>query len=579
MSISPPLTAAAPARGRRAERWRRCLDRLAERVGGRVGADGLVSAPCESRVLESALLLHLLTVEEAHPAARERLTRYLKTTLDLTPPDAVQTAAARAALGEAVPGDAYAVRALGGPAVPAQTKDPAGGRESWSLDSFDHFTADRKRVMFRTLLAELGAVDHHPTPPGLFASGGQQSWLQLEMTALKVLARHGAAPGGSAGAGGLSEAELAALAPALRPGPVWEGNHLARLVGLAALRKHPAQRQAVRAALDRVVTDLRPDGGLPFVTGLDVFATAIAGLALAGSTRPAGLLARMGEGLAARQHPDGGFGFTRGVDQSDVDDTSYAVEFLRALTAVPAASHPDGALTVPPSRTPTPAAKPTPAARSRLTAPLTAPLTAALAAAEQYLLAQQNPDGGMPTFARGCPSETAMTAAAVNALAPEPRHRAAVDRALGFLAGQAESQATSALLERSWSRNVTNVVFRAVLACEAAAEPGEYRGLRRRLLSHLARGQNEDGGWGHQAGDPSDPISSAYAAIALSRSPSRADRLARCLDYLADCQLPCGGYRSRPDQAGPRPLLYDVPVLAEVCVLLALAHALGPEPR
>ncbi|MFE4605841.1 prenyltransferase, partial [Kitasatospora indigofera] len=56
----------------------RCRDRLARRVAARVGPDGLLRAPCESRVLESALALWLLTAEGAAPRARRRLARYLR---------------------------------------------------------------------------------------------------------------------------------------------------------------------------------------------------------------------------------------------------------------------------------------------------------------------------------------------------------------------------------------------------------------------------------------------------------------------------------------------------------------------
>ncbi|MCG0070014.1 terpene cyclase/mutase family protein, partial [Streptomyces tricolor] len=126
------------------------------------------------------------------------------------------------------------------------------------------------------------------------------------------------------------------------------------------------------------------------------------------------------DALAARQNPDGGFGFTVGVTQSDVDDTSYTLEFLRAAAPVRHA------------RT--------------------------ITAAEDYLLAQRNPDGGFPTFVHGAPSEIAMTAGAVNALAPNPARRPDVERAVAFLL-EADH-----LVERSWSRNATNALFRVTLA-------------------------------------------------------------------------------------------------------------------
>ncbi|MDH6575410.1 terpene cyclase/mutase family protein [Kitasatospora sp. MAP5-34] len=497
----------------------RCRDRLARRVAERVGPDGLVSAPCESRVLESALLLALLTAEQAASEARDRLVRFLKTTLDIRPPDAIQVALGRAALGDGVPGDSFVVRALA---------------------PFEHFTAARKRLMFQTLLAELGAADFPCASLDAFRADGQQSWLQLEMRALKVMAAFGTGDPGA-----VTEQDWAALAPAVRPGPLWEGNHLARLLGLLALRKHPAHRPAVLRALTGVVAALRPDGGLPFITGMDVFATAIAGSALAGTTHPAPLLAVMSDGLAARQNPDGGFGFTVGVAQSDVDDASYGIEFLRAVA-------PD---------------------RHRRT----------ITAAERYLLAQRNPDGGFPTFARGTQSEIAITAAAVNALAPNPAHRAAADQGLAFITGRdGRSAQGGGILERSWSRNFSNAVFRVTLACDTV-HPGTEPELRRAAVAvkqgaaeYLAGVQNGDGGWGHQPGDPSDPISTAYAVIALSRSRAHAPARHRALDHLVRCEQYGGGYVSRPDQAGPRPLLYDVPALADVCVLLALAHAVGP---
>jgi squalene-hopene/tetraprenyl-beta-curcumene cyclase/sporulenol synthase len=316
--------------------------RLVRRVTERVAPAGLVSAPCESRVLESALLLHLLTAEDVAPDAADRLRRHLKSALDTGTPDAVQTALGRAALG-----------------------DTAAGNESamWVLTAFEHFTAPRKRLMFQTLLAELGACAYPLPAVRSVRVDGQQSWLRLEMRAIEILLAHGNGSGHTVTADDWTQ-----VAPAVRPGPVWEGNHLARLLGLLALRKHPEHRPAVRRALRAVVAELRPDGGLPYITGLDVFATAIAGLALATSGAAAPLIASMAGALAAQQNPDGGFGYTVGVRQSDVDDTSYAIEFLR--TAAPR-TH-----------------------------------TATIERAEAFLLAQRNPDGGFPTCARRrlCPA-------------------------------------------------------------------------------------------------------------------------------------------------------------------------------
>ncbi|MEO3977779.1 prenyltransferase/squalene oxidase repeat-containing protein [Streptomyces sp. CAU 1734] len=496
---------------------RHCRDLLSRRVSGLVRSTGLVAAPCESRVLESALLLHLLTAESVAPEASGRLRRHLTARITGDPPDVLQTTFARVALGES---------GVTGSGVDA------------ALSSFEHFSAGRKQLMFRTLLAELGAGDFPHPVPDRADTGHHQSWLRLEMRAVKVLAAHGT---GTPSA--VTADDWAFLAPAVRPGAVWEGNHLARLLGLLALRHHPAHRPAVRKTLIRVAGELRPDGGLPFVTGLDVFATAIAGSALARTSPDRDLVTRMADALAAEQHPDGGLGYTTGVDQSDVDDTSYTVEFLRA------------------------------AARRRH--------AAAIVAAEAFLLRQRNPDGGFPTFARGGPSETAITAAAAGALAANPAHRWAAEGAVSCVL---ERSGPGAPVERSWSRNATNALFRTALACDSVTEhaPRLLRTAaaahRRHVTGRLLATQCPDGGWGHRAGDPSDPISTAYAVIALAADPLRVTALHRALSYLVERQRPHGGYHSRPDQAGPRPLLYDVPALADVCVLLALAHA-APAPR
>ncbi|MEX3204867.1 prenyltransferase/squalene oxidase repeat-containing protein [Streptomyces acidiscabies] len=166
-----------------------------------------------------------------------------------------------------------------------------------------------------------------------------------------------------------------------------------------------------------------------------------------------------------------------------------------------------------------------------------------------------------------------MTAAAVNALAPSPRCRHAVTGALHHLA---HPDRLTLPPESSWSRNTTNAAFRTVLACRAA-DPGTGAGadaLRRSTLGHLTAGQRADGGFGHREADPSDPISTAYAAIALAHLPNRSAALGRAVDFLVARQRPDGGFTSVPDQAGPRPLLYDTPALADVCVLLGLGHAL-----
>lgn len=490
----------------------RCRTLLARRVVAAVGPDGLLPAPCESRVLESALALALLTAERAEEDAAARLTAYLRTRLRTDPPDPFQCAVARAVLGRR--GDADAALDAG-------------------LDGFEHFTAGRKRLMFGTVLAALGAGAFPTVPWEAYDARPQQSWLQMEMKALKVLAAYGTRRPEA-----VRDADWHALLPALEPGPAWERNNLAQLLALLALRNSPRHRPALGDVLKHVAGRLRPDGGVPFIDGMSVFTTAAAGLALSLLPAPPACVTPMADALALRRNPDGGYGFHSGVAQSDVDDTCYVLEFLRR------------------------------AAPGRHRVPI--------AAAEGYLLDVRNPDGGFPTFARGTSSEIAMTAAAASALAPNPERRDVVAGAVRYVV---RNQRPDGTFERSWSRNATNAVFRAVLALNGMDAYGQERAARSRAagraLAHLAATQHADGGWGHAEAEPSDPISTAYAVIALAsgRPLRHGAPLDRALAYLIARQRPDGGYRSRPDQAGPRPLLYDVPALADVFVLLALAHA------
>ncbi|MFC8489212.1 prenyltransferase/squalene oxidase repeat-containing protein [Streptomyces sp. NPDC057235] len=508
--VPPPVR---PASG--AGRLDRARARLAARLLAAAGPDGLLRAPCDSRMLESALALRLLTVTDVDPDARERLVRRLKTGLDGGAPDPVQEAAARAALGEYADGRGALARLLGG---------------------FDHFTAGRKHLMFRTVLAELGAdgFPELPDPASAFEARGQQRWLITEMAALKVLHAFG-----TRSPGRVTEDDWRTLEPCALPGPPPYGNHLARILALLALRLRPRYAAAVRARARELRDVLRGDGGLPFLTGMDVFATATGGLALAGAGAPAPALRALADSLTVHQNPDGGWGFERGVGQSDVDDTAYCVEFLR---------------TTAPER-----------------------CRAGVAAGERYLLARQGADGGFPTFEHGTASEVAITAAAVNALAPEPAHRAAVAAGVRFVTARQEAAGP---FERSWSLNESNALFRTVLAHSSflavapghPAAAGAVRG-RTRAVARLLSTQNPDGGWGHVPSDPSDPISTAYALIGVARAPGARTAAARAVRHLLERQRPDGGFGSRPDQAGPRPLAYHVPLLTDVCVLLGLNHA------
>jgi squalene-hopene/tetraprenyl-beta-curcumene cyclase/sporulenol synthase len=407
------------------------------------------------------------------------------------------------------------------------------------LGAFDHFTSRRKRIFFSILLElvtgedlQLGLMPQH------FVSHGEQRWVSVMMRALEILyfAHHGRR---DLITDDRVEMLLSTTAPSY--GGTWEQYLLGHLLTLLALSELPSHAGVVSRCVDALLEHQRPNGGFGFITRMEIFASATAGLGLIGAGVDRAPLYAVGDFLASHQQPDGGWGYALGVKQTDIDDTSYCVEFLRALNPT----------------------------RYRLE----------LALAEHYLLGMQNRDGGFPTFCHGNSSEVAMTAAALNALAPSRRrYRQVFRNAVQYIV---DNQHPDGTFERSWSCAHSNAIFRALLAIQTLSDgrsAAERQDAERRAMSYLRMSQNEDGGWGHLIGDDSDPISSAYALITLSHFDGEFT-IGRGVDYLVQQQLSDGGYTSRPDGSGPRPIAYDVPVLADHFALIALDHVISTHPR
>lgn len=173
-----------------------------------------------------------------------------------------------------------------------------------------------------------------------------------------------------------------------------------------------------------------------------------------------------------------------------------------------------------------------------------------------------------------------MTAGALSALAPSwDDHPDIAHQAVEYLLAAQQPDGT---FERSWSLSEANAVFRALHALHTAA-PHEPEAVCDRIrhatelaVSRLTATQNTDGGWGHQPGEPSDPISTSYALLSLRDRPLVTAH-GRGIGYLLGQQRQDGGFLSRPDQAAPRPLPYDVPVVADIFVLWALNPSETPE--
>ncbi|MFI0418898.1 prenyltransferase/squalene oxidase repeat-containing protein [Spongiactinospora sp. 9N601] len=473
--------------------------RLIGFLAGRVAPDGRLLDACESRILESALFLRLLQAEDTGPGEQQALTAYLTMAEPVDEGSAIIRAAA-----------------LGHP-------DPA--RADRFRATFTHSTGERKQVLLATVFAlfDLAPMADLPVVP----YGGQALWTELILCASNILGAH---------ARGRSDPEdQAFLAGRLATGTLlgrpWQGNVLAHLIALHALRTFEPKGALLGTGLAAVSGTRRPDGGVPFVGSQDVYLTAMAGIALAACGERPDVVTRMADWIASAQLPDGAWGYCTETVQTDVDDTSRCVEFLRAVD---------------PGR-----------------------YQAVITAAERYLTGMAGADGGFPTYLAGHPSEPDMTAGAVVALSEGwDRHADVLGAAVEYLLGQGRDDGT---YERSWTLSESSVICHVLDALHRV--PGDVADDRvgqavDASLRRLRQTQNDDGGWGRRPGDPSDVLSTAQALTALAGDrPSAA--LRRGEGWLRARQGSDGSFPSIPDQAGPRPHPYDYPTLAAIHTLNA----------
>ncbi|MFI7454299.1 haloacid dehalogenase-like hydrolase [Nonomuraea sp. NPDC049714] len=492
------------------------IRRLREHVLRQMDRRSVVVGRCASRVCESALMLTLTRREKLEPRTQQALRAYLER--------------ARADAGDY---DRAVIDAtLHG--VPA--RDPERLAEH-ACEGAGQPCSARNKLALVSVLALVGpepfsvradsdAFEHH----------GQVAWTALRLMAIHLLNTADPVPAE------LTERLLNRTEQGQRHG-VWEKFAFSHLFALLALNRvlpgHPVIRQGVR----HLAACQNPDGGMPMIASEEVFATVTAGLALARAGVPARILTAMGDYLAAQQRPDGGWAYAEGVRTTDTDSTTHVLRFLHDVD---------------------------PAAYQQ-----------AIGRARRNLSTLQDPSGGFPTYLPGQPCEVTMTANAVAALAPYAwAHRPALDRATGYLLA---AQRPDGTFERSWSLSEANAMSHTMHALHTAyrRNPGTHAGrvlpaiaaARRRLWTTA----NPDGGWGQIPGRPSDPISTAYTLFALGPADHRGG-IDRGIRYLLDRQDTDGGYTSITDQAAPRPLPYDIPVLADHYVLLALAHLQANRP-
>ncbi|WP_455567075.1 prenyltransferase/squalene oxidase repeat-containing protein [Pseudomonas tritici] len=267
---------------------------------------------------------------------------------------------------------------------------------------------------------------------------------------------------------------------------------------------------------------------------MTIYLTAFAGVALSTTGKRSQKVRRMADYLAAEQTLDGAWPYSEHVRQTDIDSTCLALECLQRVDPV---RH---ALSIQRGR--------------------------------DYLASMANPDGGFSTYCRNHPSEATMTANVIIALAPAgPKYAGLLSSALAYLAAAQHADGT---FERSWSLSATFAIARVTSAMHQAARYARAdlaERVQSKSMTYLRRTQNPDGGWGQVSGQRSDVISSAHALSALSYLDN-AQALRRAVSYLKRHRGKHARFQALPDQAAPRPIPYQFPVLAQIFVLNALGE-------
>jgi squalene-hopene/tetraprenyl-beta-curcumene cyclase/sporulenol synthase len=472
--------------------------RLTQYVISHVDPEGAVRYPCLGRPLETALLLRLLQSTGLPFAQQEGYLRSL-------PPDSepFDVTIAQAALRQG----GELTREL---------------RTSVLAKSPD-FTGPRKHALLDGVFAILNGSDgNQPSYQDSLRRDGLHSWAQVQVTALKGVLT-----------GSLNDEDARVLVATQLLPEVWEGNLLIHLFTLHALQRLPGTEAIVAEGIRKALPHVRSDGSVPFVTDTDTWCTVTAGVALAAAGAPEPLLRRITGYLVRRQQPGGGWSVTDAALQTDVDDTSVALQFLRSRVGHASEQAVERGLS--------------------------------------SLSAVRHPQGGFPTYVRDSAPEACMTAAALDAFTFDctGHHRIIAD-GLSFLA---DEQLADGSFPPDWSSSRLHTVFRAVLMTSRIPDdfPAPARRIGEHALRFVLQSQNEDGGWGQQPGASSDPISTSYAVMALCAQEDPRPAAAG-VEFLLQHQQEDGSITSISDSIGPRPFLFRVPLLADIFALMALGH-------
>ncbi|RSN38416.1 hypothetical protein DMC64_42435 [Amycolatopsis sp. WAC 04197] len=464
---------------------------------------------CRSRLFESALALHLFRRLDVRGAAPRKLAAYCRTAL-ATPAPRWQGPLERDIAR------LIATSALGLP-VTAEQADHVRSL----LGGLDHHSRKRKHDFFLALLSELVPQVAWPAARAFDPGPHAHRWITLIATSLRLLT----ADDGDRGV------LVARLTKAQGPDGSWQCHVPATVTALLALAGQDRNSPAVRSGLAFLVTQQRADGGLPFIADEDTWVTGLTTLTLLDSGLSPTRVEAAARYLADRQLPDGGWGYSETVDQADADDTAV---ITLALSRCPGHER-------------------------------------AAERGARHLLALQNEDGGFPTFVRGAPSEVEITAKCLRTLAEFPGTASAISRGWRWLGAR---QGPDGGFTREWSRSPAFPVLH-VLRAAADLPPGDsepdVEAIRAGCARFLRETAAPGGGWRfhpHERDVSLLVTSHAVAALGVLPDPPK-DLIDSAVPWL----LEPGAAVTDPDSLGPRPFVYDVPILARVYRLAALAAA------
>lgn len=473
----------------------------------------------KGRVLDTALTLHLLQENDLDIAWQDRLRAFLLA--HLSSADVFSSTVARSVITSAL-ADSRRRADL----------DYSTGL-SRILQGLQH-ARRRKKALLGTLLAEVSAIPFAAAEfnPELLADEVAHLFSHIYFASLKLI--HGRRR--DTPAAELAD-DTAFLVETQAENGSWEQQSLLTIVALLALGPEtPAFARGI--AFLRSMT--RDDGGVAFCDNLNLWTAALGGLALLESdqlTRDA--LHGVADYVLSQQQPGGGWAFSERVTQTDTDTSAQCAQLLLQLDKDRYAT--------------------------------------AIEAAHAHFACRQRPDGGYPTYEVAGESEATMTAniALLQAISIEshPEFRERIERALAFIC---KSQSADGTFERSWSLSEVYSIFRVNLAfdaCSGIVRTPEIEAARRRSADYLIANQHQDGGWGHTVARPSDALSTAYALLCLSlvgpMVPHR--HLSSGLTYLLSQQDPSTGeIVSIPDVVGPRPIVFNIPLLSTIFSVMAL---------